>query len=294
MVHRLPACARGGEGEPSHKHVSPDSCPRTNGSSKLSRLPPALVLFLLSPILGELVSAFLSPLEFFHPLRLAITVVPYGCGAIVARELVVRRGKGFASVLLLGLAFGLFFEGIVTRVLFNPEWGGLGPLARYGRAFDFHWVLAVGIVHFQAMISIVCPILLTELLYPGKRNSPWIGTPGLILCCGGAARLDVRDGFARRVLPAATASADVDRVRDCTYRPGRVHSLGTLGGSASTNRPSRGVRTGGWHWDDADYGRHVHGSQLERQAARRGTVLRATGDPDRGVRHARPTYQRRR
>lgn len=144
---------------------------------------PGLALFLLSPILGELVSAFLSPLEFFHPLRLAITLIPYGCGALVARELVVRRQKGFDSLVLLGLAFGLLFEGIVTRVLFNPNWGGLGPLANYGRAHGFSWVLAVGIVHFQALISIVCPILTAEALFPTRRHESWIGTPMLVLCC---------------------------------------------------------------------------------------------------------------
>jgi hypothetical protein len=144
---------------------------------------PALVLFLLSPVLGELVSAFLSPLEFLHPLRLAITLVPYGCGAIAAREIVRRQRKGFASLLLLGLAFGLLFEGIVTRVLFNPNWGGLGPLASYGRAHGFSWVLAVGIVHFQAMISIICPILTAEALFPTRRHESWVRTPTLALCC---------------------------------------------------------------------------------------------------------------
>jgi hypothetical protein len=144
---------------------------------------PAVALFLLSPVLGELVSAFLSPLEFLHPLRLAITLVPYGCSAVAAREIVLRQRKGFASLVLLGLAFGLLFEGIVTRVLFNPNWGGLGPLARYGRAYGFSWVLAVGIVHFQALISIVCPILTAEALFPTRRNESWVRTPTLVLCC---------------------------------------------------------------------------------------------------------------
>lgn len=144
---------------------------------------PAVVLFLLSPVLGELVSAFLSPLEFLHPLRLAITLVPYGCGAIAARELVVRWRKGFASLVLLGLAFGLLFEGIVTRVLFDPDWGGLGPLASYGRLHGFSWVLAVGIVHFQAVISIVCPILTAEAIFPARRHESWVRNPTLALCC---------------------------------------------------------------------------------------------------------------
>jgi hypothetical protein len=144
---------------------------------------PALLLFLLSPVLGELVSAFVSPLEFFHPVRLAITLVPYGCGAIASREIAVRERKGFASLVLLGLVFGLFFEGIVTRVLFNPNWGGLGPLTSYGGAHGFHWILAVGVVHFQAMISIVCPTLIAEALFPTRRLESWVRTPTLVLCC---------------------------------------------------------------------------------------------------------------
>jgi hypothetical protein len=133
--------------------------------------------------MGELVSAFLSPLEFLHPLRLAVTLVPYGCGAIASREIVIRQRKGFASLLLLGLAFGLLFEGIVTRVLFNPNWGGLGALSGYGRSHGFSWILAVGIVHFQALISIVCPILTAEALFPTRRSESWVGTRTLVLCC---------------------------------------------------------------------------------------------------------------
>jgi hypothetical protein len=97
--------------------------------------------------------------------------------------MVLRQRKGFASLVLLGLAFGLFFEGIVTRVLFDPNWDGLGPLAGYGRAYGFDWVLAIGIVHFQAMISIVCPILIAEALFPTRRQESWVRTPMLVLCC---------------------------------------------------------------------------------------------------------------
>jgi hypothetical protein len=84
---------------------------------------PALVLFLLAPVTAELVSSYLSPLEFFHRLRLAITLFPYGCGAIAAREMVVRQRRGFAGLVQLGMAFGLPFEGIVTRVLsWSSSW----------------------------------------------------------------------------------------------------------------------------------------------------------------------------
>lgn len=148
----------------------------------MSNLSPAVGLFLLSPVLGEVVSGYLAPLEFLNPLRFVITVVPYGCGALLVRESIVRRRKGWLSLVLLALAFGLFFEGIVTRVLFNPNWEELGALGEYTHVFGFSWTLAVGIVHFQAAISIICAILLAEMIWPAQCHESWIGTRALIGC----------------------------------------------------------------------------------------------------------------
>src|SRR5512145_853901 len=138
--------------------------------TRLANLTPAQTLFFLSPLLGELVSGYLSPLEFLNPISFVITIFPYGCGALIVRELLVRYHKGWISLVLLGLAFGLFFEGIVTRVIFNPNWEDLGALADYTHVHGFNWTLAVGIVHFQAVISIICAILLAEMIYPDQRD----------------------------------------------------------------------------------------------------------------------------
>lgn len=146
---------------------------------QLKRIPPALLLFVLSPVLAELVSCYLPPAKFFHPLILLITLPPYGCGALIARELKVRCSCGWISLLWFGLAFGLFFEGIVTRILFNPDWPGLEDRAAYAHVFGFSWTYAVGIVHFQAVMAILCPILLAELAFPHRRAESWISARGL-------------------------------------------------------------------------------------------------------------------
>jgi hypothetical protein len=151
--------------------------------TRLEHLTPAQALFFLSPLLGEVVSGYLSPLEVLNPLIFVITVVPYGCGALIVRELLVRYRKGWISLVLLGLAFGLFFEGIVTRVLFNPNWEDLGALADYTHVHGFNWTLAVGIVHFQAVVSIICAVLLAEIIYPEQRDQSWISTRTLVRCC---------------------------------------------------------------------------------------------------------------
>jgi hypothetical protein len=154
----------------------------TKIKTRLANLTPAQTLFFLSPLLGELVSGYLSPLEFFNPIYFVITVFPYGCGALIVRELVIRSNKGWISLLLLGLAFGLFFEGIVTRVIFNPNWEDLGALADYTHVYGFNWTLAVGVVHFHTVLSIICAILLAEMLYPDQRDQSWISTKALVRC----------------------------------------------------------------------------------------------------------------
>ncbi len=148
----------------------------------MRRIAPGLMLFFLAPILGELVSGTLSPLEFFNPLIFLITIVPYGCAALITHEVMTRRMKGLVSLLLLGLAYGLFFEGIITRVIFNPNWEGLGALAEYGHVYGVNWTLAIGLVHFHCVISILAAILLTEMMYPSRRHESWISKPLLIGC----------------------------------------------------------------------------------------------------------------
>lgn len=148
----------------------------------LGNLSPGWGLFLLSPVLGELVSAYLAPLTFFNPLFFTITVVPYGCGALIARELVVRYHKGWVSLLILGLAFGLFFEGIVTRIVFRGNWEDLGALSEYGRHYGFNWMLAEGVVQFQGVLSIFAAVMLANLIYHDQRHESWIDTKTLVYC----------------------------------------------------------------------------------------------------------------
>ncbi len=51
---------------------------------------PALVLFFLSPAIGELLSGSSPPAEFFSPF-LPVLAVLYGGGAILSRELALVR-----------------------------------------------------------------------------------------------------------------------------------------------------------------------------------------------------------
>lgn len=144
------------------------------------RIPPWLTLLLLAPVLGELVSSHQTPLEFINPLNFLLLSLPYGCGALLCRELMVRWGGGGLCLLLLGIAYGVYEEGIVVYSLFDQHWSELGPLAQYGYYAGVNWTWAAGTVQFHALVSIASSVVLAQMIYADQRTRPWLGRRGLI------------------------------------------------------------------------------------------------------------------
>ena len=143
-------------------------------------IPPAWVLWFTAPILGELFSGSTPLNEYINPFSILMLGMLYGSGAILVRELVIRWKKGWLSLLLLGMAYGIFEEGLMVRSFFDPNWVDLDSLGVYGRVFGVNWVWAEHLTIFHALISIAASITLVEMLYPGKRGESWIGNRGLI------------------------------------------------------------------------------------------------------------------
>src|SRR6266849_6379804 len=143
--------------------------------------PAVLTLFLLAPIVGEVLSGSTPPLSFINPVTFLLETGLYGSGAIVVRELVRSRGLGWASILLLGAAYSILEEGLVVTSWFNPYWPDLGVLVHYGRLFDVSWVWAFGLTAYHAVVSITIPIVLKDTLFPHLAARPWLRRRGLIL-----------------------------------------------------------------------------------------------------------------
>jgi hypothetical protein len=150
-------------------------------------LAPGLFLLLLAPVLGELVSGHQTLWEFINPLNFLILSLPYGFGAIICRELRVRWGKGWLSLVLLGTAFGIYEEALVARSFWDPVWSELGALQIYSHWKGVNWLFAEMMVHFHITISILSSVLLSELVYPERRNEAWLGPWGFVACCVGLA-----------------------------------------------------------------------------------------------------------
>ncbi|NDJ78984.1 MAG: hypothetical protein GYB65_22260 [Chloroflexi bacterium] len=145
---------------------------------------PIWTLLLLAPMSGEMLSGSMPPLEFFNPFAVVMLMIFYGSGALIIREFVRRWGKGLPSIWLLGLAYGIYEEGVVVRSFFDPAWGALDFLAEYGRWIGVNWIWTFGLTLFHATVSITIPIVLVELMYPAHRDQLWLTRRGLQIHCG--------------------------------------------------------------------------------------------------------------
>lgn len=147
-------------------------------STLLRRVAPALVLFVLTPLVAEYL---LGDLLITQLAALPVLALLYGSGAVFIRELARRTGRGWPTILTLGLAYGLVEEGLATQSLFNPHYLGL-------RLLDYGFIPFLGIgapwtvlvLSLHPVWSIGVPVALTELMFRSRRTTPWLGRTGLV------------------------------------------------------------------------------------------------------------------
>lgn len=158
-------------------HVRDDSKPAVLKRS----IAPALGLFFLSPLVAEFLLGNL-PIKLLP--ALVILAPLYGGGALLIRETVRRTGRGWPSILVLGMAYAIFEEGFATQSLFNPDYlslrlGLLWPAFIPALGIGAWWTLWMFNVH--AIWSIATPIALVEACVPDRARAPWLGRGGLIV-----------------------------------------------------------------------------------------------------------------
>ena len=151
---------------------------------------PVLALLLFAPTIPELLTGSTPISELvFDPIGFAIgflgIVGLYGCGALLIREFAVAFRKGWATVLLLGAAYGIAEEGLAVHTFFEPAGRSpVGALGAYGHAFGVNWLWALGLTAFHAVYSIALPILLTQLWFPEVKGERWLDAGAVGLAAG--------------------------------------------------------------------------------------------------------------
>ncbi|PKO16569.1 MAG: hypothetical protein CVU39_07035 [Chloroflexi bacterium HGW-Chloroflexi-10] len=152
---------------------------RIKSQSNKIRLAPALGLFLLAPLIGEFLLGNL-PITWLWVL---MTMAPlYGGGALLIRESARRLKLGWPGMFILGIAYALVEEALVTQTLFNPNYLGL-RLLDYGYISFFGigswWTVFVLGIH--TIWSIAVPIALVESFTPDSRSTPWLSPLALVI-----------------------------------------------------------------------------------------------------------------
>jgi hypothetical protein len=145
----------------------------------MRRVAPAVGLFFLAPLvaeflLGNLPITLLSALLVLAPM--------YGGGALLIREAVRRAGRGWPTILVLGLGFGVLEEAFATQSLFNPDYLKLGmrllePAYLPSLGIGAWWTVFVLTLHI--VWSIATPIALVEALAGDRASTPWLRRAGL-------------------------------------------------------------------------------------------------------------------
>jgi hypothetical protein len=154
----------------------------TIGGSRLAdmlfrRIAPVIGLLFLAPWVGEYL---LGNVSGRHILAIPFLVPLYGGGALLIREVTRRTGRGWPTILLLGLAYGFVEAGLVDQAMFNPSFEGWKfQQATPVPALGISAVNTMSFVVGHAVWSIAIPIAIVEMLTPRRRSTPWLGNIGL-------------------------------------------------------------------------------------------------------------------
>lgn len=180
-------------------------------------LPAAIGLVFLAPLVAEFLLGNL-PIKMLPAL---IVLAPfYGGGALLIRETTRRAGRGWPTIVVLALAYGIVEEAFTTQTLFNPNYMHLNL-----HLLDSAYIPALGIgawwtlfvLALHTIWSISTPIALIEATVPNHASTPWLGNLGLavtaiIFLAGAAANTALgfrTDHFLASPAQLATSAAAV-------------------------------------------------------------------------------------
>jgi len=137
------------------------------------RHAPALALVAFAITYPEFLTGSTPVLSaVVNPVGLLFLLGLYGGGVLLIRDVTIRWGKGWPSVLLLGAAYGILEEGIGTKTFFDPAL--VGAAGAYGASFGVNWLWATELTVFHAIFSIALPILTVDLLFPATRRERFL------------------------------------------------------------------------------------------------------------------------
>jgi len=155
---------------------STTTSPATSAAISSDNRLAIATLLLLAPLIGEVLSGAtrLSFIFAFIP-----EIMVWGCGALLIREAVRRWRGGWVSVLCLGLALSVAEESSSSKRLWRPlNWMGA---TSNGRVWGVNLFYFLFMLAYEPVWIVLVPIQVTELIFPQRREQPWLRTRGILI-----------------------------------------------------------------------------------------------------------------
>lgn len=136
-------------------------------------------LLILAPVISEVLS---GSTRFSILFVLIPEIMVWGGGAVLCRELVRRWQAGATSLLCLGLALSVAEEFIIQQTSIAPlPFPGANPA--YGRYLGVNWLYLLFMLGFESVWVVLVPVQIAELVFPERRDQPWLQTRGIVATC---------------------------------------------------------------------------------------------------------------
>jgi hypothetical protein len=160
--------------------ASPPDTATSPESARTGNAASVAALLLLSPIIGEVLNGA-TRLSFIFALIPEVMV--WGCGTLIIRELTRRWRGGILTMVLLGLTLAIAEEFIIQQTSLAPlPW--LTTQVAYGRLWGVNWLYFLSMLGYETVWVVLVPVLVVELIYPSRREEPWLRTRGLLVAAG--------------------------------------------------------------------------------------------------------------
>lgn len=143
---------------------------------------PAVALFVLAPLMGEVVGAALRLSNFVELLRVLAIVCFYGAGVLLLREIAQRLRFNGWGLVLLGVAFALVEEGLALQTIFNPV--GMDGELVHGRAIGVNWFWGVVVSGYPVVWSVLIPVAVVHLVFPRRSREVWLSRSVSLVLAG--------------------------------------------------------------------------------------------------------------
>ncbi len=147
----------------------------TTPATPQGRFAPAFTLMVLAPLIAEVLpGATRTSALFVFPLEMAI----WGGGALLIRAAVRHWKLGWLNMLLMAFGLSIAEEFVIHQTSLAPMILQIFPGPPFGRALGVNYAYFLWALFYEAILVVMIPVWVTELIFPSRREDTWIGPVG--------------------------------------------------------------------------------------------------------------------